>query len=277
MDTVLAAPCPPHGRPLSARAPRRAGGVLATLLALAALAPAAPLAAAPAAPAPDAPPAVAGAATPAVPAAALPATLRIGSRGAEVRTLQRELRLRGLRIRADGVFGRVTRAALRRVQRRLGLPANGVAGPRTLHALGLAAAPDTPSAAAGAAGTPVATPGPGRSGLVAYALTLRGSPYAYGGESRSGFDCSGFVLHVLARVGVRLPRSSYEQWAAMEPVRAGMEEPGDVVFFHGRGHNGIYIGRGRFVHASRPGTGVRVDRLDTAWYAQRYEGARRSS
>ena len=110
---------------------------------------------------------------------------------------------------------------------------------------------------------------------VSFARHLLGVRYSYGGSSPlSGFDCSGFVRFVYAHFGVDLPHSSYADFAVGRRVaRAGLR-PGDLVFFDGRGHVGIYVGDGRFIHAPHTGTRVEIDSL-TGWYAGRYDGARR--
>lgn len=118
-----------------------------------------------------------------------------------------------------------------------------------------------------------------KSKAVQHALALRGSRYVYGGTSRGGFDCSGFTRYVYGRMGVALPHSSAEQFHTGRPVSRKELKPGDLVFFSrgGRsvGHVGIYIGNGRFVHASNPSRGVVTDALSEDYYSKRYKGARR--
>jgi cell wall-associated NlpC family hydrolase len=111
--------------------------------------------------------------------------------------------------------------------------------------------------------------------VVDYARQFTGIRYVYGGSSpRSGFDCSGFVRYVFAHFGVSLAHSSYAQFGLGRRVARGSLRPGDLVFFDGLGHVGIYIGHGRFIHAPHSGTRVRVESL-TGWYGSRYDGARR--
>ncbi len=105
------------------------------------------------------------------------------------------------------------------------------------------------------------------------ALRLRGVPYAWSGASPAGFDCSGFTSYVYGRLGIHLAHSSYAQWTAGPHVSRADLEPGDLVFFDGLGHVGIYIGGGRFVHAPHTGTVVSIDRLSSSWYAAEYDGA----
>lgn len=110
--------------------------------------------------------------------------------------------------------------------------------------------------------------------VVRYAKRFLGSPYAYGGSSPRGFDCSGFVRFVYAHFGVTLPHSSYAQFGDGRRVGRGSLRPGDLVFFDGVGHVGIYVGNGRFIHAPHTGLRVRVTPL-AGWYSTRFSGARR--
>ena len=118
------------------------------------------------------------------------------------------------------------------------------------------------------------------SDIAIYALSLLDMPYVSGGRGpATGFDCSGLVAHVyLHGAGIRLQGSAASMAKAMRPVNAGDLLAGDLVFFNTLGysfsHVGIYVGDGRFVHASNPRTGVRIDRLDSRYYAARFEGAK---
>ena len=122
---------------------------------------------------------------------------------------------------------------------------------------------------------PVGAPPPAHyGGVVGIAMQYLGTPYVWGGASPSGFDCSGFVMYVFGKIGVSLPHSSYAQYGYGSPVSRGDLQAGDLVFFDGLGHVGIYIGGGSFIHAPHTGDVVKISSL-TGWYASTYVGARR--
>ena len=130
------------------------------------------------------------------------------------------------------------------------------------------------SAATPQADTVVAPP-PTHGGVVQYAMSQLNTPYVWGGAAPGGFDCSGLVMWAYAQVGVSLPHSSYAQYGYGVPVSKDQLAPGDLVFFDGLGHVGIYIGNGQFIHAPHTGDVVRISSLSEDWYAQNYVGARR--
>ncbi len=108
------------------------------------------------------------------------------------------------------------------------------------------------------------------------ALEAVGIPYRWGGESpSSGFDCSGLVRWVYGRLGVALPHSSYALYGEGRRVSRARMKPGDVLFFEGLGHVGLYLGRGRMVHAPQSGRDVEVVRLAGSSYGALLVGARR--
>lgn len=108
---------------------------------------------------------------------------------------------------------------------------------------------------------------------VADAMRLRGIPYVWGGSTTAGFDCSGFTAFVYAKLGITLAHSTYAQWDAGTHIPKRDLQPGDLVFFAGIGHVGIYIGDGRFIHSPHTGAVVSVDRLSGSWYGAEYDGA----
>jgi cell wall-associated NlpC family hydrolase len=112
--------------------------------------------------------------------------------------------------------------------------------------------------------------------LTRSAMRFIGTPYVFGGTSPSGFDCSGYVQHVFAMLGISLPRTADAQYYAGKPTIGGMQM-GDLVFFQtyepGPSHVGIYLGGGKFISSS--GHGVMVSSLSDSYWAARYIGAKR--
>src|SRR5207302_10474352 len=98
-------------------------------------------------------------------------------------------------------------------------------------------------------------------GVVGIAMRYLGVPYVWGGASPSGFDCSGLTMYVYAQVGVSLPHSSYAQYGMGVAVPQSDLQPGDLVFFYGLGHVGIYIGGGQYIHAPHTGDVVKISTL----------------
>jgi peptidoglycan DL-endopeptidase CwlO len=111
-------------------------------------------------------------------------------------------------------------------------------------------------------------------GVVGIAMQYLGTPYAWGGASPSGFDCSGFIMYVYAQVGVSLPHNAAMQYGYGSPVSRSDLQPGDLVFFNGLGHAGIYIGGNQFIHSPHTGDVVKISSISD-WYADTYVGARR--
>jgi cell wall-associated NlpC family hydrolase len=136
-------------------------------------------------------------------------------------------------------------------------------------------APAAPAPPAVPAPPVVPTPGPTPySAAATIAARYLGIPYVWGGESPAGFDCSGLVSYVYAQLGVSLPHYTVSQWNATEPIPVSDLEPGDLVFFNGLSHVGIYIGGGQFIHAPHTGTVVQVATLAGYWMSV-LDGARR--
>ena len=109
-----------------------------------------------------------------------------------------------------------------------------------------------------------------------FALGEVGVPYRWGGESPStGFDCSGLVRWAYGQVGIDLPHSSYGLYGEGRRVTGSNLAPGDILFFEGLGHVGLYLGHGRMVHAPQTGRDVEIVRLSSTNYGARMVGARR--
>lgn len=110
-----------------------------------------------------------------------------------------------------------------------------------------------------------------------YAKQFLGVPYRWGGESVSGFDCSGFVRFTFGHFNVGLGRSSFDQYQQGAFVSESSLQPGDLVFFSSNGsgpsHVGIYLGGGQFINVED--RGVTVDSIDSSYWSTCYYGARR--
>ena len=116
------------------------------------------------------------------------------------------------------------------------------------------------------------------SAVIATAKNYMGVPYVWGGESPSGFDCSGFTQYVLKKNGISIPRVTADQYGTGASVSKSNLRVGDLVFFTtykaGPSHVGFYMGGGNFIHASSS-KGVTISSLDSSYYSGRYIGARR--
>ena len=157
---------------------------------------------------------------------------------------------------------RARQAALA-AQLRARLPAQTAAAASTAAQNPLGVAASSPDGA-------TAAPPSRYGGVVGIAMRYLGVPYVWGGASPSGFDCSGLTMYVYAQVGVSLPHSSYAQYGMGVAVPQSDLQPGDLVFFYGLGHVGIYIGGGQYIHAPHTGDVVKISTLGSG-----YVGARR--
>lgn len=114
-----------------------------------------------------------------------------------------------------------------------------------------------------------------RQDIVKQAQNHIGAPYRRGGNTASGFDCSGLSQFVFKHHKISLPRSAREQYRALPKTKH--PEPGDLVFFKINGrdisHVGIYAGNQSMIHAPRPGTKVRLEKIDTPYWQKHYVGA----
>lgn len=120
-----------------------------------------------------------------------------------------------------------------------------------------------------------------RTALVSRAKSLRGTPYRFGATGRGSFDCSGFTQHLYRRQGISIPRTAAEQFHHGVAVGRMSLRQGDLVFFRNTGgrrgisHVGMFLGNGKFIHASSRGRGVRIDGLSESYYSAHFSGARR--
>jgi cell wall-associated NlpC family hydrolase len=153
-------------------------------------------------------------------------------------------------------------------QRQLAAAAQArVAGQTTPTVSGIGVGASTPE------GSTIAPPKV-HGGFVGVAMHYLGVPYVWGGSSPRGFDCSGLVMFVFAQIGVSLPHSSYAMYNMGTPVSLSQLQAGDLVFFSGASHMGIYIGGGQFIHAPHTGDVVKISSL-SGYYSSAFAGGRR--
>jgi cell wall-associated NlpC family hydrolase len=173
---------------------------------------------------------------------------------------------RALGVPADGIFGPISRAALRSFQRAHGLLVDGIPGPQSLAALGLSGSLRTTSGVGG--GVPAA---------VAAARSKLGSAFALGGTGPTAFDCSGLVQWAMRQAGVTLPRTSFAQFGVGSPVPSSQIRSGDLVFFNtdgpGASHVGIATAANSVISATNHG--VREHTIFGPYWGRHYVGARR--
>jgi cell wall-associated NlpC family hydrolase len=106
-------------------------------------------------------------------------------------------------------------------------------------------------------------PNPNAPAVVKVAYAQLGKPYRYGAAGPDMFDCSGLTMYCYAQVGIYIPHSSYAQMNCGPRVAYEDLEPGDLVFFRGGGHVGMYIGNGQYIHAPHTGDVVRIANLSS--------------
>jgi len=183
-----------------------------------------------------------------------------------IANLQAQERARELRIQAEAEAR--LRAEMRARQAAAQAAAAQQSAPTT--------APQSPSTS-GVVAPPVTVPvvtGAGHPAAASIALRYLGVPYVWGGASPRGFDCSGLVMYVYAQLGISLPHYTVAQWGATSHIPLSQAQPGDLVFFDGLGHVGIYLGNNQFVHAPHTGTVVQVASL-SGYYASALVGVGR--
>ncbi|MGP4025277.1 NlpC/P60 family protein [Actinomadura sp. 3N407] len=108
-----------------------------------------------------------------------------------------------------------------------------------------------------------------------FAYAQLGKPYQYGAEGPNSYDCSGLTMKAWAAAGVSITRTTHSQYAATKRVSKSNLQPGDLVFFSGLGHMGMYVGGGKMIHAPRTGKNVEVVTITSGYYLNNYYGAGR--
>ncbi len=190
----------------------------------------------------------------------------VGDKGADVSLIQTKLKERGYYSGSiDGVFSYKIKVAVKAFQRSHKLPDDGIVDNDTYCEL---------------VGSELASPVANQriQAVLNTAQKYLGAPYVFGGTTPHGFDCSGYVQYVFKQQGHQLPRLADQQYLSGKAVSYNNLKPGDLVFFStyakGASHNGIYLGAGKFIHASSS-RGVMISKLaETYWHAH-YIGARR--
>jgi peptidoglycan DL-endopeptidase LytE len=188
-------------------------------------------------------------------------TLRPTMTHSDVKTLQTILRNKGYFTYSGSpttYYGSYTKSAVMSFQRAKGLTADGVAGRNTFNKLGVYNV--------------------NNSYLVDYAKRYVGTPYKWGGTSPDGFDCSGYINYVFKNShNIYLPRTVKDMWANTG-YKVYSQAVGDLVFFEtyepGASHMGIYIGNGKFIHASSS-NGVTISEMSNTYWKPRYIGTKR--
>lgn len=108
---------------------------------------------------------------------------------------------------------------------------------------------------------------------VAVAKKQVGDPYRYGGTGPGSFDCSGLVQYAWKHAGVRIPRVTHSQYARIRTkISWSKLRPGDLMFFRGKGHVGMYVGNGKMIHSPSTGKTVRIEKL-SGWRKSSFAGA----
>ncbi|TYR81663.1 peptidase [Priestia megaterium] len=202
--------------------------------------------------------------------------LRQGMSGSAVSSLQQKLKSKGFfSAGVTGYYGSITTNAVKAFQRANSLAADGIAGPATLRKLNSSSSSSNTSKPSTEVGG--VTNSNSSSQLIAYAKRFIGTPYVWGGSTPGGFDCSGFLAYVYRNgAGVSLPRTVAGMYQT--GTRVSNPSPGDIVFFEtykpGASHAGIYLGGGRFLHASSS-KGVMISSMSNSYWQPRYLGAKR--
>jgi cell wall-associated NlpC family hydrolase len=190
---------------------------------------------------------------------------KVGDRGPEIAQMQEKLKALGYKIgKSDGNFTLETKQAVITFQKRHQLKPDGNVDEKTYRVL-MGRDMSKQDKTLG-------------KKITDTALRYKGTPYKFGGTTPKGFDCSGYVWYVYKERGKNIPRTADKQYEAGKKVSYKELQPGDVVFFStyakGASHCGIFLGGGKFIHASSS-RGVMISSLSDSYWKPRYLGARR--
>ncbi len=108
---------------------------------------------------------------------------------------------------------------------------------------------------------------------VAFVYAQLGKPYQWGATGPGSYDCSGLVQAAWAAAGVTIPRTTYDQWAALPHIATSAIQPGDLLLYDGEGHVAMYVGGGYIIDAPQTGMNVQKLPMNTGWYASTFDGA----
>ena len=125
-----------------------------------------------------------------------------------------------------------------------------------------AAGAQSSSSAASTSGSVTASSASAQA-AVNFAMAQIGKPYKYGASGPDGYDCSGLVMAAYASAGVSIPRTSEAQQSGLTSVSLSDLQVGDLVFFYGGSHVGMYIGNGQVVHAPTEGDVVKISDMNS--------------
>jgi peptidoglycan DL-endopeptidase LytE len=113
--------------------------------------------------------------------------------------------------------------------------------------------------------------------VIATAQSLRGVPYVWGGQTPSGFDCSGFIHYVFNKAGVSMTRTNSIGYFSRS-FYIDNPQPGDLVFFKntyqaGISHLGVYLGNGNFIHAGS--SGIAINNVNDSYWKSKFDSYKR--
>ena len=212
--------------------------------------------------------------------------LKLHSHGYEVKALQGYLQNLHYKITAiDGIFGKETEGAVLAFQRDQKLKVTGIVDASTWRAIKKAKPEDHPEEDTTIEKIPLPPtvesapflPPTKVQPLIATAKKFIGKPYHFGTAGPKEFDCSGYLQYIFAQNKFSIPRTADEQYKLGRNILKNQLTEGDLVFFTtyepGASHCGLYLGSGKFIHASSS-KGVRIDELDNSYWKEHYLGAK---